>query len=290
MLTRHLLIFLCTLSFFLIAESKAQTTEIARATSETGVTYSLSYDDSFGTYGQLIMTTSEINVHPKNQNSLAGVYIPDCFDAAMGMCMYGDARTSLTQPDEVITWANGQHKINMGSTITHTHTLVTPKQQKGVEDGKLTMCVMGIVDNNDYYHWAGPWFNAGGNIATDGACTSGTIINPIPIKPATTCTLKAPAQINHGTLSSTELNGAVQEVNVDVTCNQEADVTLSFNGQGSSTNISLTPGLTDILDFEQPKLHINTTGGTKIKSTLKSAGNISPGTYSQSLVVTAEWQ
>lgn len=290
MSTRRLLMTLCTLSFFLIADSTAQTIEIARGVSVTGVSYSLSYDDSFSTYGQLIMTTSETNVNPINQVSLAGVYIPGCFDSAMGMCMYADARTSKTHQGNIITWANGHYKINNSTTVTHTHTLVTPTQQKGVEDGKLTLCIMGMVDNSGYYNTGGPWFNAGGDIATDGTCSYGTIITPTPIKPATTCTLKAPTQINHGTLSSAELNGAVQEVNVDVTCNQEADVTLSFNGQGSSTNISLTPGLTDVLDFEQPKLHINTTGGTKIKSTLKSAGNISPGTYSQSLVVTAEWQ
>lgn len=290
MLTRCRLITLCLLSFFLIAESKAKTTEIASATSPTGVTYLLSYDDSFSTYGQLIMTTSVTNVNPKNQVSLAGVYIPDCFDSVRGMCMYGDARTNPSKADEVIVWANGKYKINMGSTVTHTHTLVSAEQQKGVEDGFLTLCVMGVVDNNNYYQLSGPWFEGGGDIATDGACSSGVIINPPPVKPATTCTLMVPTQINHGTLSSTELNGAVQEVNVDVTCNQEADVTLSFNGKGSSTNISLTQGLTDDLSFEQPNLHVNTTGGTKIKSTLNNSSVISPGSYSQSVVVTAEWQ
>lgn len=292
MLLRRLLIIFCNLYFFLLPGSNAQTIELARGTSPTGVNFSLSYDDSFGSYGQLIMSTSEQNVNPKNQVSMAGVYIPDCFDSVQGMCMYAEGRTSTSpsRVDSVIAWANGQGHGHAATNFTHTHTLVTPGQQKGVEDGKLTLCIMGTVDNNDYYTFGGPWFQYGGDLATDGACSSGTIIHPTPVKPVTNCTLSAPAQINHGTLSSSELNGAVQEVNIDVTCNQEADVTLSFDGQGPSANITLTQGLIDTLDFEQPKIHVNTAAGTKIKSTLKSTGNIAAGSYSQSIVVTAEWQ
>lgn len=132
--------------------------------------------------------------------------------------------------------------------------------------------------------YAGGWAAQSGFLTASGGCEGSLILPPV----SAVCEIQSPIEIDHGTVSASELNQHTATKDIHIVCNKETTASLSL----LTYDLPMTPNssfssrlyLNGVNKASRLTLPAGTTG-VQLKSILSADDRISAGTYSGSTVL-----